>query len=81
MDSLKKKRDLKAERKKTQEENVKKKQEAADAKKPDKKKVNFNENANEEQEEDYGDVNVDEGEVKKATNKPKLLGKRRKNFS
>lgn len=81
MDSLKNKRDLKAERKKTQEENVKRKQEAADAKKPNKKKVNFNENANEEQEEDYGDVNVDEGEVKKTTNKPKLLGKRRKNFS
>lgn len=79
MDVLKKKRELKADRKKIQEENVKKKQDLKDL---SKKKVNFQneeETGKEEQIEDYHDVNIDESKDERVMNKkPSMLGKRKR---
>ena len=83
MDELKKKREQKAERKRVQDENVKRKQQTEEGKK---KNVKFGsggpneENTGEERADvDYGDVNVDEAQDKRAglKQKPTFLGKRK----
>lgn len=62
MDELKKKRELKAERKRIQDENVKRKQAEKDAKegKTDSKKVGFQDDDSDEELEQYNDVEIDE---------------------
>lgn len=79
MDEIKKKRELKAERKRIQEENVKKKQDLKDEQEKKKKGVKFGEEGEEEEEvEDFGDVDIDETQVKRKNEKkviPKIKDK------